>query len=438
MPEGERFNGRVSDESIIHSAEQIGYPLVLKPTEGSFGKGVITNIRDERELESALKYVRGKLKSSEVILEKYIPGKEYRLYIVGESVVGAMNRIPANVTGDGINTIASLIEAKNEERNLNPRLVSCPIIINEEVKNYLSRHGLTINSVPEKDSKVFLTEKTNISIGGDPVDVLDEIPDDIKEAAVKALHSVPGLPHGAVDLIVHAETSKVYVIELNPTANLGGLLYPIYGKARDIPKAIVDFYFPETKKDHQQTSAIYFDYKEVLMSLEDKTAFSTTVIPFNYGRLYKKKYIIKGDVGGFSFQRWIKGKAFHYSLNGYTKKRVDQTLEVVVAGEDEQSLNSFRQILLESSEHYKIDEVLEQIHEGTVKIGFHIQGERKEFLKRYKEEEEELMNAEKKLKILEKRHMDMLNSRAWKMTLPLRKVTGFTKYIYRKTLRRTN
>src|SRR5690606_6476035 len=113
---------------------------------------------------------------------------------------------------------------------------------------------------PDKGEYVPLLDKTNISIGGDPIDVFDTIPEYVKEAAVKALHAIPGLEHGAVDLIVHENTEEVYIIELNPTANLGGLLFPIEGKSRDIPKAIIDYYFPETSSKNTDQINTYFDY----------------------------------------------------------------------------------------------------------------------------------------------------------------------------------
>lgn len=127
VPKGSQFSEDTPNETIIEYAAKIGYPVVLKPTDGSFGRGVVSNITSSGELQYSLQYVREDLGYSDVILERYIPGKEYRLYVVGEKLVGAINRIPPNVVGDGMNNMKALIELKNEERNLNPRLVSCPI-----------------------------------------------------------------------------------------------------------------------------------------------------------------------------------------------------------------------------------------------------------------------------------------------------------------------
>src|SRR5690606_30809451 len=102
-----------------------------------------------------------------------------------------------------------------------------------------------------KGERVFLRENSNISTGGDSVDVTDELPQEIKEIAIKALKVVPGLPHGGVDIIINknAPEGKVegVVIELNPVPQIGSLVFPMIGKARDVTGAIIDFYFPETK-----------------------------------------------------------------------------------------------------------------------------------------------------------------------------------------------
>lgn len=437
MPAGRIFTKEFSDEAILKHASGMSFPIVLKPTDGSFGKGVITNIKDNDELETALKYVRGKLEYSNVLLEEYIPGKEYRIYVVGDKVVGAMNRIPANVTGDGEHTVRSLIHRKNDERALNPRLRSCPIIIDEEVERYLSKKSLSLDSILEAGEQVFLTEKTNISIGGDPIDAFDELSDGIKESAVRALHAVPGLSHGAVDLIIHEDTSEPYIIELNPTANLGGLLYPIKGKARDIPKEIIDYYFPETQDTLRKTSIVYFDYKEVLNPLQDKTAYSTKVVQFDYDELYTRKFIIHGDVKSFAFHKWIKSKAKASDLHGFTRLTPGEKLEIVVAGVYKEPVYQFRDILLENDRGFNIDSLREEEYNETIKIGFEIEGEYKELLSKYKNVQKGLDSSRKELNRLEKQYSDMLNSRAWKVTIPIRTISGNIKRMYQRITKKS-
>src|SRR5699024_6867056 len=115
--------------------------------------------------------------------------------------------------------------------------------------------------IPPEGEIIYLSDISNISIGGDPIDVYDELSVDGKEIAVQALQAIPGLVQGAVDLIVHEDEEgeeKAYVIELNPASQLGGILFPIKGKSRDVPAAIIDYYFPETKDINIEKDKMYF------------------------------------------------------------------------------------------------------------------------------------------------------------------------------------
>src|SRR5699024_5538697 len=166
--------------------------------------------------------------------------------------------------------IDTLIKKKNNGRNTNPRLISCPIHVDYETEVYLNKSNRSLDSVPEENEKVFLTDKSNISSGGDPIDVLDELPEEIKTLAIDTLKAVPGLAHGAVDILVHSEKSiekAGHVLEVNPTAQIGSLLYPLKGRSRDVPKKIIDYYFPETVELTKSRPLLYFDIEEALAPL---------------------------------------------------------------------------------------------------------------------------------------------------------------------------
>src|SRR5690625_7709848 len=89
---------------------------------------------NNEEIKEAINNLRYELKENEILLEKHITGNDYRLYVVGDKVEGAILRIAPNVIGDGTKTIETLIKEKNNLRNLNPRLATCPIRTdNEEI-----------------------------------------------------------------------------------------------------------------------------------------------------------------------------------------------------------------------------------------------------------------------------------------------------------------
>src|SRR5690625_1858616 len=151
VPEGKQFTKINSKDEIIKFINQFGYPIVIKPTDGSFGRGVFSDIKTENEVHIALDYLFDHMQETDIIVEKYIAGKDYRIYVVNDRVVGAILREPPNIKGDGRSSIEKLIKAKNDSRQLNPRLSGCPIVLNDEMINYIKRYNYTIHSVPKQN-----------------------------------------------------------------------------------------------------------------------------------------------------------------------------------------------------------------------------------------------------------------------------------------------
>lgn len=374
VPHGKGFEADATNEEIIEYSLTLGFPLVVKPTDGSLGWGVITNIKNEQELREALVYVREDLEYEEVIVEQYVVGPEYRLYVVEDEVVAAYNRIPANITGDGIHTIEQLIELKNRKRRQNARLNSCLIEIDVEIIEFIQTAGYTLESILPKGEKLFIREKSNVSIGGDPIDVTDELSEEIKSIAIRALKSMPGFYHGGVDIIINegnVSREAAVVLELNATAQIGGILFPLEGQSRNIPAAIIDYYFPETKGMDTSDSRIYFDMSTVLEPLENRSAIEVDVIPAPLGKIYSKQFLVKGSVMRESYHRWLREQALNLNLHGHVKRAHHDEIEIVVGGTDDNAIQEFKNTI-SKSRNATVERVRERTWTGSIKIGFEI------------------------------------------------------------------
>lgn len=423
VPEGRQFTEEVTEDEFVNYANELGYPVVIKPTDGSFGRGVVANITTESELRHALDYVRNELNEKDIIVEKYIDGNDYRLYIVDDQVVGAILRVPPNITGDGINSIEALIDIKNEERKLNPRLATTLIKIDKELVDYIGRYGYTLQSIPDKGEKIYLSDKCNISIGGDPIDVLDDLSDEIKQLAVDALRAIPGLVHGAVDLMIEKDedgTEKGYIIELNPTAQLGGILFPLKGQPRDVPKAIIDYYFPETKEVETDKEKIYFDYYDVLEPLISRQGVITTVSPAPVGKIHMKKYTVYGDVLDHGYHLGLRKQAFERGLHGFVSNASEDAIEIVVAGLDPQMVDDFKHGITEDKERATVTEIEESDYDGFVKVGFDSQANFKTLEEDINVLREELKAQNEQIKKLELKRRNYHRSFSWRITAPIR------------------
>ena len=422
-PEGKSFSEDVKNTKIIDYAKEIGFPVVIKPTDGSYGRGVLTGIENEEQLKQALDHLRDEQGYRNVLVEHHVPGDEYRIYVVGDKVAGVIKRIPANVVGDGKNTIRSLIATKNKEKVKNPRLITCLITVDQMMIDFIEKQDYTLESIPVQGEQVFLNGVSNVSKGGDPIGVTDELPIEVKDLAVQALHIIPGLEHGAVDVIFDASNPAVdaTVLELNPTAQIGGLLFPAAGKASDVPAAIIDYYFPETRSNLiPDKSKFYYDFMDTLSPLINKTVTTSTVTPFPEGTIYAKKYTIKGDVQQIGYHRGLRKHAFERFLNGFVLKLDNGDIEVVVAGNDPKMVDDFEQGIWEDPERSEVKEVISSVYEDPIKVGFEIKLDIQRKEEELEKLRQELELVQFDLKQAEKQHRNYKESSSWKLTSPIR------------------
>ena len=99
-----------SNRKIPHGikyAEKLGYPLIVKPNSQSQGSGV-TLVNNKKELVFSLKEI---FKIDRIaIIERYLPGRDYRIVVLDGEIISAYERIPLSVTGDGKNSVFSLLK----------------------------------------------------------------------------------------------------------------------------------------------------------------------------------------------------------------------------------------------------------------------------------------------------------------------------------------
>lgn len=220
-------------------------PVVLKPYNGTMGSLVFVNIDNYEEFKNCFEKI-SKV-HNEVLIEKFLAGKEYRFTFVKNEIVGIANRIPANIIGDGVKTVKQLIKEKNQERKRRKNPIHKQIKLDEESQRVLDRKGYSFNYVPAKDEVIYLRENSNVSTGGDAIDVTNEISDEIKEYVRKAMLSINGLRVCGIDVLIHND--KVNILEINTKPMLTIHHYPWKGSVHNVAAKVVDAMFPETIKN---------------------------------------------------------------------------------------------------------------------------------------------------------------------------------------------
>lgn len=369
-PDGKDFAGNITDEIIIEYVKEKGFPLVIKPLDGTGGRGVIAGIENLKEFKEALKYVRYDLGYKHIIVEDHFEGEDYRVYVVDEEVVAATKRIPANITGDGTSTIKELIKQKNQQRRNTILFRSSLINIDRELKNMLNRKNYTLSSIPSQGERVFLKSKNNISSGGDPVDITEELTEEIKQIAVKGLKAIPGLPHGGLDLMVNKEENKAVIIEINSQASIRLNLFPLEGQARDVPSKIIDYYFPNTISNHE--IPLYFDFGPIWSDFRNGLAQEFKVPNVPQGELVLTRFIVSGKIQRVGYASWVRRQARELNVHGYAKHLRNNTVVIVVCGTKE-NINKFRTLITQKSiKKFGISRVIEKERSTPVAIGFEI------------------------------------------------------------------
>lgn len=140
------------------------FPLVVKPNDGSLGLDVLCNIRDVAELT---KHLERLFKAYDTLIIEAFHARlnSYRILVFQGKVIGVVQRHPARVIGDGINTLRQLIELTNKERKIINDALGL-IQIDEEGRIKLEELGITPEYIPEPGECVVLCYTSNASRGG--------------------------------------------------------------------------------------------------------------------------------------------------------------------------------------------------------------------------------------------------------------------------------
>jgi len=229
-------------------AQKIGFPVVVKPKDGNQGKGVTVNIVERAAYETAY---AAAARYGIVMVEKYLPGHDYRLLVVGKRLVAAARREPPLVVGDGIHTVRELVDLVNADpRRGEGHATSLTRIRFDDIAvARLRTQGLEPTSVPEKGRRVVLRDNANLSTGGTATDVTDDVHPEVAARAILAAEQI-GLDICGVDVVCESvlrplEDQSGGVVEVNAAPGLRMHLTPSFGKGRDIGRAVIEHMFPQ-------------------------------------------------------------------------------------------------------------------------------------------------------------------------------------------------
>ena len=226
------------------AAEDIGVPVVVKPTDGNHGRGVTLDLRTREDIEAA--YLVAERHGSGVMVESFVPGDEHRLLVVGGRVAAAARGESAWIVGDGRSTVAQLIDSQinaDPRRGLTEDFPLNRISLDDAVVALdLQRQGFSRDSVPEKGRRVLVQRNGNVA-----TDCTDRVHPEVAQAVTLAARVV-GLDIAGVDLVASnigqpLKAQSGAIVEVNAGPGLLPHLHPAEGTPRPVGRAIVDHLF---------------------------------------------------------------------------------------------------------------------------------------------------------------------------------------------------
>ena len=225
------------------AAAELGFPVAVKPIDGTLFQGVALDVRTAEEAEAA--YDRAARHGSAVMIEPYLDTPDFRATVIGGAVAIVMQRNRPYVVGDGERTIAALIAAHNAD--LRQGRAGFPggyvLEIDDEVRWTLARAGLSLDTVPDAGHRVMVRTAPVRSLGGYPTNETARAHPEMLRLFERIAH-VLAMPVVAIDFRAEAldrpwQDQRIAVLEANARPSIGDI------EGDRLARRILEHHFPD-------------------------------------------------------------------------------------------------------------------------------------------------------------------------------------------------
>ena len=295
-------------KSAKAAIKRIGYPLVVKPSDGNHGRGITVGVNNEEHFEIAYEAALKQSKNGYVIIEQMLAGADFRFLVINGTLVAAAKRIPAHVRGNGKLSIQQLIDKENENplRGYGHENVLTEIDVDSQTERLIADAGYTLDSVLDKGEILYLKTTANLSTGGTAIDILDSVHPANVHIAERAIKII-GLDIGGVDIVAPDVTTPLPengggIVEINAAPGFRMHLQPTEGLARNVAEPVIDMLYPPGKSCTIPIIAVTgTNGKTTTARLIDhifKLAGNTVGMCTTDGVYIKNRLIYRGDMTG--------------------------------------------------------------------------------------------------------------------------------------------
>lgn len=224
--------------------QRLGFPLVVKPANGSLSAHVTYPIQDSATLRQAIQIAQKF--QPRFIVERWIKGELYRVSVLGQERLFVCRKEAPHVIGDGQRTIEELIQQKNAEPERRDELNTTlhPILRSEALMTTLKKADYNLDSILTINQRLTLHNKAILSAGCDIIDCTDEIHPETRALFLRMAQSligdIVGIDYITPDISASYTTHTSTILELNSRPYLDMHQYPSTGKARPVAQTAWD------------------------------------------------------------------------------------------------------------------------------------------------------------------------------------------------------
>lgn len=235
-------------DEIEDAVDSVGFPVVVKPLDANHGKGITVNLRTMDAVKAAFEVA--KQYADDVIIEKFIHGKDFRALVVNNKLVAVAERTPAHIVGDGEKTVKELIDLANRDsrRGYGHENVLTLIDLNDHTLDLLTRKGYSPNMILADGEIFYLKSTANLSTGGTATDRTDEV-HPYNVFLCERIARLIGLDIAGIDIVAEDITTPLIenggaIVEVNAAPGFRMHLAPSEGIARNVAEHVVEMLFP--------------------------------------------------------------------------------------------------------------------------------------------------------------------------------------------------
>jgi cyanophycin synthetase len=247
-------------EEAVEAAEEIGYPVVVKPLDANHGRGVSIGLTTPEQVRAA--FVEAEAHSDTVLVESCITGFDHRMLVVNGELVAVAKRVPGRVVGDGTHNIAELVALVNADprRGLGHEKVLTQLVLDAQAERLMAKAGYTPATVVPAGEVFYLRSTGNLSTGGTAIDQTDVCHADNREMAIRAAAAI-GLDVCGVDFLT-PDISRSWkeagggICEVNAAPGFRMHVAPSEGRPRDVAGKVLDMLFPPGSQSRIPIAAI--------------------------------------------------------------------------------------------------------------------------------------------------------------------------------------